>query len=298
MLWLDDSLTSRVVLQKRALLFACVTVLILFVFQPFGTYESTLTYKYLRLAGYGVATFLAVFVAGFIEISWSHYRGKLRFYPQLIIGLYITIAALFNHSYFVVAIYPHWRIENQLMFVLYVSAIAIFPITIMYLRAKTAPSFRDETSALQVEQELNETDLSKDQAPVDTYENQRAQRVSIVGENKSDVLSVALGDIVLLKSADNYCEIVTKQGDNLASNLLRISLSKVLKQLPENEFVVRCHRSFGVNLSLVKSHRGNATGLKLDMLYGDVVVPVSRSYVSAVKEALSLTPKACDSPQN
>ena len=94
MLWLDRSLASRVALQKRALLFAVVTVLILFVFQPFGTYESVLSYKFLRLAGYGVATFLAVFVAGFIEISVSHFRNKFAYYPALL-SLHISLLLLF-----------------------------------------------------------------------------------------------------------------------------------------------------------------------------------------------------------
>lgn len=281
MLWLDSSLSSRLALQKRALLFAVVTVLILFVFQPFGTYESVLSYKFLRLAGYGVATFLAIFVAGFIEISVSHFRDKFAYYPQCIIALYIVIAAFFNHSYFVVAIYNQWRLENQLMFILYVSAIAIIPILIMYLRSGKEVKVASESQEPQVITEKPATEVEA---------TQMTQPVDIVGENKSDILSVALSDIVLLKSADNYCEIVTKKAEVVSTVLLRVSLSKALAQLPNNETIVRCHRSFGVNLSMVKSYQGNANGLQLELYGIDTTVPVSRSYVNEVKVALSLIP--------
>lgn len=281
MLWLDQSLASRVALQKRALLFAVVTVLILFVFQPFGTYESVLSYKFLRLAGYGVATFLAVFVAGFIEISVSRFRNKFAYYPVFIIALYIVVAAVFNHSYFVVAIYNQWRLENQLMFILYVSAIAIIPILIMYLRSVSEVRVAGKPQELQVTTEKTEPEVELSCI---------TQQVEIIGENKSDILSVVLSDIVLLKSADNYCEIVTKEAEAVSTVLLRISLSKALAQLPKNETIVRCHRSFGVNLSMVKSYQGNANGLRLELYGIDTTVPVSRSYVNEVKGALSLIP--------
>ena len=281
MLWLHDSLNAYVALQKRALLFSSLTVLILFIFQPFGTYESVLSYKYLRLAGYGVATFLAVFIAGLIEIAVSKHRDKLSYYPLLVVGLYIILAAVFNHSYFVVAVYNSWRWENQLMFIFYVSAIAVFPLAILYFRHRGDALLLDDHSKAEPTAE----EYVPDEEPLST------QMANIIGENKSDVLSVALNNIVLLKSADNYCEIFTKKENTVVVNILRISLSKVLEQLPDKSGIVRCHRSFGVNLSLVKTSQGNAGGLKLEMQYGDVVVPVSRTYVAVVKQALSLTPK-------
>lgn len=281
MLWLNDSLSSRVALQKRALLFASLTVLILFIFQPFGTYESALSYKYLRLAGYGVATFLAVFIAGLIEIALFKHKAKLNYYPFLVVSLYIAFAAVFNHSYFVVAVYDSWRWENQLMFVFYVSAIAIFPLAILYFRHRSDVLLPLERTSLDPEKDATSKEKETKESTV----------VTIVGENKSDVLSVALNDIVLLKSADNYCEIFTKKEDTVSISILRISLSKVLEQLSNHHCIVRCHRSFGVNLSLVASCQGNASGLKLNMQFGDVVVPVSRTYVATVKHALSLTPK-------
>ncbi|MFD2165396.1 LytTR family transcriptional regulator DNA-binding domain-containing protein [Thalassotalea euphylliae] len=312
MLWLDNSLQARVALQKRALVFALVTVLILFIFQPFGTYESELTYKYLRLAGYGVATFLAVFIAGSIEILLSRHRHNILYYPYIIISLYIVVAALLNHSYFVVAIFGTWYWLNQLMFVFYVSAIAAFPVILMYFRHAKKGSISTAYKAAAQETELQQAERCTTDHEIKTKESveeqlseQGAQAqgeapvlVQIVGENKADVLSVSLTDIVLLKSADNYCEIVTKKDNEVTTNLLRISLTKALTQLPENTLIVRCHRSFAVNLSQVKSTSGNASGLKLEMLLADMIVPVSRTFVSDIKHALSFAPKPCQSSRS
>jgi len=291
MLWLDDSLVARIILQKRALMFSWITVLILFIFQPFGTYESELSYKYLRLAGYGVATFLAIFIAGMIEVELSKHKKNIKNYPQLIISLYIVIAALFNHSYFVVAIYGHWHWLNQLMFIFYVSVIAVFPVSIIYLRNNKSTAATDCKDSDNTKMENCDSNFIGQSTKDESVEFQ------IIGENKSDILSLTLNDIIVMRSADNYCEIITQKEQEVRVNLLRISLSKALEQLPDNPFIIRCHRSFGVNLSLVKTYQGNANGLKLEMLCSDIIVPVSRAYVSEVKQALSIIPKHSQSSQ-
>jgi len=285
MLLLNNSLAARLILQRRALMCSLCTVLVLFVFQPFGTYESQLSYKYLRLSGYGFVTFFAVFFAGMVEIELSKHKQKIPYYTQLIISLYVTIIALFNHSYFVVAIFNHWQWQNQMMFIFYVIALAVFPITIMYLSEKRRFDSVASNNSRDIKSTIENANTEAPNLDVDTID------VHIIGENKTDILTLALTDIILIKSADNYCEIVIKKDTAVSISLLRISLSKALAQLPENQLIVRCHRSYGVNLSLVKASQGNANGLKLEMILGDITVPVSRSYVETIKQALLVTPK-------
>ena len=82
--------------------------------------------------------------------------------------------------------------------------------------------------------------------------------------------------------------------DNKVSHkLLRCSLTRILKQLPEQTLVHRCHRSYAVNLALVELSTGNAGGLKLVMKPIGITVPVSRTYVDTIKQALLLIPEAC-----
>jgi len=128
-----------------------------------------------------------------------------------------------------------------------------------------------------------------------TEDNQSPQvkLITLTGDNKDDNVQVALSNLLFIKSADNYCELALLDGVGCSRKLLRCSLINLLKQLPNDSQVYRCHRSYAVNVLLVNSWQGNAAGLQLSMQAGDVVVPVSRSYVDAIKQALSLVPKAC-----
>ncbi|MFT6529485.1 MAG: DNA-binding LytR/AlgR family response regulator [Psychrosphaera sp.] len=268
---LENSVTSRILLQKRALYFSLFTMVLLFVMQPFGTYDSPISYKYLRLAGYGVITFSALYIAGLIEIQLSKYQNRIKYYPALVIGLYLFITALFNHSYFVVAVLGSWHWQNQVMFIFYVSAIAIFPIIFAFMKNEPFTNKLPTTS----------TDESIETLPLP---------VEFIGDNKNDLLRVLVVDIVSVRSADNYCEISICSDGKLITHMLRISLTKALMQIPEDSLIKRCHRSYAVNLSLVEKCTGNANGLELTMLMPDLTVPVSRSYVAEIKQALLLAP--------
>ena len=115
-LWLKDDLASRKIVFQRALLFSSVTLFVLFVFQPFGTNNDTIPYKFLRLSGYGLVTFCALLLTGILEIGSIRLNINSRFRLMAIPCIYIGIISVFNHSYFVVAILGAWHWENQLLF--------------------------------------------------------------------------------------------------------------------------------------------------------------------------------------
>jgi hypothetical protein len=131
-LWLEDDLASRKALMQRALLFSAVTLFVLFLFQPFGTHNDLLSYKYLRLSGYGLVTFCAFLISGALEISLTRQKLKRQYKVVVVPSLYIGMLAVFNHSYFVVAILGAWHWQNQLLFVFYTLAIGLFPIIFMF----------------------------------------------------------------------------------------------------------------------------------------------------------------------
>ena len=64
----------------------------------------------------------------------------------------------------------------------------------------------------------------------------------------------------------------------------RVTLSSFEIQLKEVSSLVRCHRSYMVNLNKVKNISGNAQGLKLELINHSEIIPVSRKYIPIVKE--------------
>lgn len=287
-LWLKDDLASRKIMVQRAVLFSSVTLFVLFVFQPFGTNNHTIPFKFLRLSGYALVTFCALLLSGALEIGSTRLKINNRFRLMIIPCIYIGITSVFNHSYFVVAIYGGWYWENQLLFFFYTLAIGLFPIIFIFLVNLHA---KNTTLRPQVTKAENTTKIKNE--TLANSELLSPQLLTLTGDNKGDNLQIALSQLLFIKTADNYCEFTIMKDNNISHTLLRSSLTSIIKQLPEKSLVHRCHRSYAVNLALVELSTGNAGGLKLTMKSLGVTVPVSRAYVETIKEALSLAPEAC-----
>lgn len=285
-LWLKDDAASRRLAVHRAVLFATVTLFVLFVFQPFGTNNDPTPYKFLRLAGYGLVTFCALLLCGTIEIWLTRYRLSKLFRLLLTSSLYVGIVAVFNHSYFVVAVLGSWNWQNQLLFILYTLAIGLFPICFMLAVNRHA-------QRIMVKQKTEIKEIQRNSHHETSDSDNSVKLVSLTGQNKSDLLNVVLSQIAFIKSADNYCEIAIVEDGHVNYTLLRSSLIDILKQLPDNAPLCRCHRSYAVNVALVEHSSGNAAGLQLLMKSIAVTIPVSRTYVDTIKQALLLTTKAC-----
>ena len=60
--------------------------------------------------------------------------------------------------------------------------------------------------------------------------------------------------------------------------LLRITLLNLLQRVDSDENIVRCHKSYVVNLDKVAKVHGNARSLMLELKGLDFEIPVSRSF--------------------
>ena len=86
-----------------------------------------------------------------------------------------------------------------------------------------------------------------------------------------------------MESADNYAIIYLIENGAQRKEMLRSSLTRLLSQINDTE-VVRCHRSYIVNLSQVQEVSGNAQGYKLHLENCDALVPVARKYSEIVEK--------------
>lgn len=93
--------------------------------------------------------------------------------------------------------------------------------------------------------------------------------------------------IILIKSADNYIEIIFKQNDKVNRRLLRSTLKRAELSVSKYPFLLRCHRSFIVNSGCIHAVHKTDDGLKLELTDYPHMVNVSRQYVIKVKELLN-----------
>ena len=91
-------------------------------------------------------------------------------------------------------------------------------------------------------------------------------------------LSVAKENLLYIESADNYICIWYHKNEMLKKQLMRITMKDISEQLADTN-IVRCHRSYMVNLDLVKVMRREKENLFLELCVAGVrEIPISKTY--------------------
>jgi len=93
---------------------------------------------------------------------------------------------------------------------------------------------------------------------------------------------VAESDIVYIRAADDYCEVLLADGQTV---LVTTTLARLLETLPPR--FVRVHKSYAVNRARVAAAAPKAGGGRELQMSDGTRVPVGRSYAAAVRAAIS-----------
>lgn len=106
--------------------------------------------------------------------------------------------------------------------------------------------------------------------------------IIFTAENGTEKISLLRNELIYIEAEDNYTGITYFQKGIPVKRLLRSSLSRIESQqhVPS---VVRCHRSFLVNLDQVERVSGNAQGYRFCIRGTQIEVPVGRKYAGAVQ---------------
>ena len=110
--------------------------------------------------------------------------------------------------------------------------------------------------------------------------------VHFVSDYQKDTLSVKVSQILLIRSAGNYIEVFWKQGAGESHQMIRYSLTNAEELLKEYKFIMRCHRSFLVNVNHIDRVEGSSQGYRIYFETIDFTVPVSKSYVNKLRELI------------
>lgn len=103
----------------------------------------------------------------------------------------------------------------------------------------------------------------------------------LVGLGEGD-FALDPGAVLFCESRQNYVRVVYLTGGTVREETVRTTLTRVAEQLAGSA-VRRCHRSYLVNTDYVRQARGNAQGLRLELVATNEIVPVSRAYVAAMR---------------
>ena len=136
--------------------------------------------------------------------------------------------------------------------------------------------------------ELKERDsrIAKNLVTIDKYASGQIGRedstLPFMDEKRSLKLAIAANAVLYVEAADNYVNICYLNMDKMVRYPLRNSM-RAIEQICESNNIVRCHRSYYVNLRTVSALQTGPDGLFAELEYaGAPHIPVSATYSESV----------------
>ncbi|WP_051538402.1 LytTR family DNA-binding domain-containing protein [Prolixibacter bellariivorans] len=103
-------------------------------------------------------------------------------------------------------------------------------------------------------------------------------------------LSLKKSDLLFLEASENYVLVHYRVRNEVKQYLLRNSLKKLENEMKPHH-ILRCHRSYMVNIGQVKMMQKGKKGLELHLSVPEnVVIQVSKTYEPAIIAELDLLP--------
>lgn len=256
-----------------------VFLFILF-FQPLELNNTDFNSYILTIAGFASITFLLI---SFVKIilPWT-FLGKVRIerwdikreiFHMLLIWTLNSVAFCFYLVY--VGKVP---LTMYLAFKIVLICL-VFPVLIMLINEINNQKIHLQEmrrKILEFEEQLGSGRLDK------------KQTLELVSDSRNEKLILEPESLILVRSAENYVEIVYQKDQSVQKKLLRSTMRSIEDQLRSHPEMVRCHRTCIVNTGKGTKILRTQQGIKLRIPDYDEDIPVSRQYLLAVRAAIEM----------
>ncbi|VBB43658.1 Response regulator receiver protein [uncultured Paludibacter sp.] len=256
----------------RLILFTSVFALLFInIFQPFGSrtwYPNVSDFKYFVFSSLIILTGMLVVVISRM-IMYYHTKKHSIAYWQFILWIFAEVFTMSLFYSLFSKFIPKEGMNRDFMDIMHQSAIntslvLLLPYSILWLYF----SWREKNAMLQnIEQK--ET----------TPDTQTKNLIPFLDEKGELKISVMLENLLYIDSADNYATIHYLNKSKISHYLIRNSLKWMEENIVKETPLVRCHRSYIVNLDQVKVLRKTKTGIFLELDAENTPdIPVSKTY--------------------
>ena len=278
--------TPRYLLEKRNLiimvLFVSIfAVIFINVYKPFGSAQwvqrGITPTQYLLWSTILVTIGMTVVAISRI-IMYSYSRNPEHSVTYLKYAIWVFIELLLLSGAFTILaliVGKHLNLTNHDPLEIYKNAMqnTIFIIGIPYFICILYFSYQERSAKLK--ELMNENIGFKSSNLISIRDSRGILQLSVANEN-----------LLYIESADNYMCVWYKKNDILKKQLLHITMKEMSEQLAESN-IVRCHRSYMINLDLVKVMRREKGNLFLELEEPGVrEIPISKTYGEAVLRRL------------
>ncbi len=114
----------------------------------------------------------------------------------------------------------------------------------------------------------------------------KEELIPFESDYKKDKLIIKAGSLILIKSADNYIEVFFESNGTMKNQMIRSTLNQAEELLKKFDFIMRCHRSFIVNIDRIKEIKGNSQGYKIFFENIDFPALVSQKYIPEFRKRI------------
>ena len=112
--------------------------------------------------------------------------------------------------------------------------------------------------------------------------------INLMDNNGNLKLSVKLDNLYYIKAEDNYINVYYQRNGAIASYMLRCKMKTIEDNCVDSSSLMRCHRSYIVNIDKVSVLHNEADGFIIDFeKEGLDSIPVSKTYSNRVLEAFN-----------
>jgi hypothetical protein len=248
--------------------------LFLYIFRPFYLSQFDVIILEYTL-GIGTIAFLGTFLVLYIpalifknyfnEDNWTIGRNIfLIVIGLLFIGILLWyFCEMYKEPY-------HLRKLGPLEFIFYTFLVSLIPLTFfIFINEKNVREKREkkvvEIKEIKRKNELNSTLILP-------------KEITINSDNGKESITFLIDNLVYITSQGNYASFFLKNENNLNEKILRVTLTSIADDLKEYSNIIRCHKSYIVNVNYINDIYGNARGYLLKSKYISFDIPVSRSF--------------------
>lgn len=266
---------SKLYKLKTSCILGLFVFLFLFLFKPFtlSTFGDILLEYTLIIGGFTfIWSFLIMYIPPLIFKSFFNEDKWTTGKSLLLIILGILIFGIF--LWFFAGHYKKDKnIENLSLplYLLYTFLVGTFPtFFIVYINERSVRIRRVKKI-----KEIRDYKQKK----INNKKIELKEKVTIFSENQKESINFYISNLVYITSQGNYASFFIKNDNGqLKEMILRVTLTKIEKELLGYSKVIRCHKSYIVNTNYFQNISGNARGYLLESDILSLDIPVSRSF--------------------
>ena len=248
-------------------------------FQPFPPENFDFNNNLLFAAGLGAIIFINIFLIRILFLSIIKSRNKtVQDSPLLSYLSSFVIWAIGTISF---AFFLHYigQVEITFFVVTKIAFICLAPVALLKIY-DVIHELRQQNESLIIEKKLIQKQVEKFEEGV------LNKTIDFFSENSTENLSLTVSDVAFIKSADNYVEIVYKQGEDFKKKLIRNTLKNIEQQTKQFPNLIRCHRTCIINTLHIDKLQRDLNNHWLIIKGYDEQIPVSRQYLLKIKETI------------